>query len=308
MSEVEKMTLFGGKEKETKNSISNNKEVCCVIPGDDDTSPRLKIKEYRNLFMSLYRDVKLGAGTWEEADSYSPSVDTDYSFSEILKCWGAYNSHDLEHFEELNDVFILGTLCKALCKLDLPALEIILKHKELFESFVSQSISYFGNDRAPYCKDYKFNIDRAMVLVSGGIGSNGVGTSRARYILLNSSKATGVIAIGSLLINDYAITLTNNINSDRLLVVPPAIAYSELDFTTLNWLYDSMVWILFAKSDVTIDCDGNIRFPQDFDDKRAKIKAMYFNHIVLNIQSSINIFEYTDEFYYKYPPKKEKNE
>lgn len=306
MSEVEKMSIFGGKKKE-KSNISNNGNLCCVIPGDDDTSPRLKIKEYRNLSMSLYRDVKLCAGIWEEADSYSHSTDTSYSFSEILKCWGAYSSHDLEHFEELNDVFILGVLCKALCKLDLPALEIILKHKELFESFVSQSISYFENDKAPYCKDYKFNIDRAMVLVSGGIGSNGVGTSRARYVLLNSSKSTGVIAVGALHINDYAITLTNNIDSNRLLAVPSAIAYSRLDHLTLNWLYDSMVWILFAKSDVTVDKEGNICFPQDFDGKRANRKSMYFDHTVLNIQSPINIFKYTDEFYYKYPPKEEDN-
>jgi hypothetical protein len=284
MSSVEKMTVFGGtKEK--------NEEVCCVIPGNDNNSPVLKIKENILLTMNLYKDLKLCAGTWDEHNNDLWNVDTSYPFSNILQCWGAYNIHDLEHFEEINNVFILGTLCKALCLLNLPAFEVIAKHKELFESFVEQSIAYYKNNTAPYCKDYKFSVERAMTSISNGIGSNGVGTSRARYILLNSSKATGVIAIGSLLINDYAITLTNNINSDRLLVVPPAIAYSELDFTTLNQLYDSMVWILFAKSGVTVDHGGNICFPSDFDDKRSYMKAMYLNHTVLNILSPIEIFK-----------------
>lgn len=89
----------------------------------------------------------------------------------------------MEHIEEFNDVLILGALCKVLCKVELPAIQVIIKYSNLFEQFVKETLAYYEYDRNnPYGKNYTFSVDRALKLVSKKVDQHiGSGDNCASY-------------------------------------------------------------------------------------------------------------------------------
>lgn len=273
------------------------KSEAYVTPGDEDegTPPILEISEYDRLVLCSYKDIFLQAGRTIKTDSDYISLESNsnYSISEIFKCWGAIGKLDLEYMEEFNDVLILGALCKVLCKVELPALKVITKYSNLFEQFVKETLEYYEyNTNNPYGKDYTFSVDRALELASKKVNSHiGSGDNCAKYVLLKNVKNVGAVGLASLHVNKYLIELTCHLPDHHELVVPLSIATSNLETLLLDYLYDSLIWILLSKTGFCVNKWGSFYLLEEDDIKKPLKHSTLYEHTVFKPFSVNSIFQ-----------------
>lgn len=199
----------------------------------------------------------------------------------------------MEHIEELNDVLILGILCKVLCRVGLPSIQVITKHSNLFEQFIKETLEYYlydGNN--PYGGNYTFSVDRALKLVSKERkADDSYGDSYASYILLGTVENIGAVGLAELRVNKYCISLTRHILDHHFLVVPLSIATSRLETILLDFLYDSLVWILLAKEGFCVDNRGSFYLLEEDTNDRILDHSTFYEHVVFNPLSVNSIFQ-----------------
>lgn len=83
------MSLNQKEQQQQQDTIGqSNKSEAYVVPGDDDTSPMLKIEKCGRLVLYSYKDVFLKAGRTIKIDSDYISLESDsnYSISEMFQC------------------------------------------------------------------------------------------------------------------------------------------------------------------------------------------------------------------------------
>ena len=296
------MSLNQKEQKQQDTTLNSNKSEAYVTPCNEDegTPPILKISEYDRLVLCSYKEHFLKAGrTLMNGDDYiSLEGNSNYSIFEIFKCWGAISKSDLEHMEEFNDVLILGALCKVLCKVELPAIQVITKYSNLFEQFVNETLEYYlCNSDCPYGKDYTFNVNRALKLVSERVYNDiSGGDILANYILLKSVKDVGAVVLAAICVKKYHLHLEHNLGHPCALVVPLSIATSNLETILLDYLYDSLIWILLSKTGFCVNMRGRFyTLKEDISSNTIKHSAFY-RHTVFSPFSVNSIFQNAIKF------------
>ncbi len=258
-----------------------------ITPGNDEDPPMLELGKYDDLNLYSFRDIYLLAS---RTDPHNPrrcfERNSNYSISEIFQSCSTFSKSDSEHIEEFNDVLILGILCKSLCRLDIPAISIIAEYTSLFEQFVKETLDYYyaGIDH------YTFNVSRALKLVSKEMNQYiDSGNSYAKYFLSGEVQNKKAVRLALLEVNQNLIRVTTNLSDYHELVVPLSITKSNLKDVLLDYLYDSLIWILLAKTGFIVYksysfhlLEGDVNsepFNHSIDSEYTEFDTILVNHI-----------------------------
>lgn len=175
----------------SKGNTSNKQPLNYVKLGDDYYSPRLVLGTF-DVSIHLEGDHCVKAKKEIKEGSYPPGSQTRVPFTYLTENFGSLSTQEMRNIQELEDILVLGTLCKVLGKVGVP-IKALTENSELVGQFVKESFEYYGYT------DHQFNLDRAIKLLSEC--SDKIPYALRSYVLLGKAEDKPIDCKAQLIVN-----------------------------------------------------------------------------------------------------------
>lgn len=260
----------------SKTNTSNKQPLNYVKPGDDYYSPRLVLGTF-DVSIHLEGDHCIKA---KKDKSYSPGSQSRIPFTYLAENFGALSTQEIRNIQELEDILVLGTLCEVLSKVGVP-INALTENAELVGQFVKKSFEYYEYT------DPQFNLDRAIKLLSKY--SDKFPYALKSYVLFGKAEDKPICK-AQLMVEREQITLIYGKKKMDSIIVPISLAYSALESTEYNYLYNAVIWFLLLKNGFCFDHTNNIFYTIDEVPCFEQNTRALFESIVFNPGKCIKVF------------------
>lgn len=239
MSSVEKMSIFGGKEKE-KSSISNNGKLSYIEDATDGLGPSLYIGTYDIVIES---EDEFALDGYRKSGVLYCSRHSRLGFSNVFHLYHHITDDNKKDIQDYSDIMILGVFCELLCHLRVP-INILTENEKLVNEYVRKVFEYLNES-----PDYQFDLSRAMSLLSGNVDCDFDMDATIRGFVLPGKLDNNIKYFKSLLIvNRSKIVLRDGDSEEYVVNIPENVASLNSKVYNLNTLYDAIVWYLLVKN------------------------------------------------------------
>lgn len=233
------------KSKESKNDQSNNQPLNYIKADDKSNSPILVLESYdvtiqlcNDQCVSLKQKIKgnLDYGMPDRIFEFCSKI----PFTYFVKNFRSLPEKEKSNLEEYNDILVLGTLCELLCKAGVP-LNAITKNKQLVEEFVNE---YF---KGYTCINYEFNFDRIFLSFLSTFPVN-LECALKEFLLLGKAEDGSLLCQAYLEVCRRYISVQYGKGVSDSIAAPSSLAYTTLEPTERNYLYNALIWTLLEKN------------------------------------------------------------